>query len=65
MGLVQQASSMAAVFGPVLLAGWVEHVGWNRVSLLYLGIGLLGFVAARGLRRLEAHATRQKLPRTH
>jgi hypothetical protein len=56
---VQQASSTSGVFGPALLAGWVDHVGWERASLLYLGIGRLGFIAARGLRKLEAHATRQ------
>ncbi len=59
MGLVQQASSMAAVFGPVLLAGWVDHLGWERVSLLYFGIGLLGVCAARRLRKLEARAVLQ------
>lgn len=59
MGLVQQASSMAAVFGPVLLAGWVDHIGWERVSLLYLGIGLLGVLTALRLHGLEARAALQ------
>jgi predicted MFS family arabinose efflux permease len=59
MGLVQQASSTAAVFGPVLLAGWVDHFGWERVSLLYFGIGVLGTVTAWRLRKVEARASKR------
>lgn len=44
MGILQQASSVGQVLGPVALAFWVDWQGWSTAAYLYALIGVLGLV---------------------
>ncbi len=51
MGMIQQASSIAAVAGPVAIASWVQLAGWSSAGWLFVFIGVCGGTAAFMLSR--------------
>jgi MFS transporter, DHA1 family, inner membrane transport protein len=52
IGLVQQASNLGQLAGPVALGLWVEHFGWQAAPTILAPAALLGLASAFMLRRL-------------
>ncbi len=46
VGLIQQASALGQVVGPVILAFWIQRSGWNGVQWMFLIVAVLGLFVA-------------------
>lgn len=53
LGTIQQASSVGQFAGPVILAAWVEHAGWQGARYMFLTIAILGLLIVTQIRRLR------------
>lgn len=45
LSLIQQSAAIGQLFGPIILASWVQGFGWPGVSNLFLLIALCGLIA--------------------
>jgi predicted MFS family arabinose efflux permease len=50
IGLLQQASNLGQVVGPVVLGLWVEHFGWRAATAIVTPAAFVGLVAALAIR---------------
>jgi predicted MFS family arabinose efflux permease len=51
-GLIQQASNLGQLIGPVLLAAWVEHAGWSAAPAFFVVVALIGLGVSSQVRRM-------------
>jgi DHA1 family inner membrane transport protein len=52
IGLVQQASNLGQLAGPVALGLWVEHLGWQAAPTILAPAAVFGLASAFVLRRI-------------
>jgi predicted MFS family arabinose efflux permease len=56
LGLLNQASNLGNLFGPAAMASTVQHFGWGRAPLLFLGVTVSGLAVALMLRAMMKRA---------
>jgi predicted MFS family arabinose efflux permease len=56
LGLLNQVSNLGNLFGPAAMASTVQHFGWARAPLLFLGVTASGLAVALMLRAVMKRA---------
>lgn len=56
LGLLNQASNLGNLFGPAAMASTVQHFGWVRAPLLFVGVTASGLAVALMLRAVMKSA---------
>ena len=56
LGLVNQATNLGNLTGPAVMAFIVQHFGWARAPLLFVGVTIAGVTISLLLRQAMKHA---------
>jgi MFS family permease len=56
LGLVNQATNLGNLMGPAVMAFIVQHFGWSRAPMLFVGVTIAGVTIALLLRQTMKHA---------